>query len=565
MLRAARAADAMLVHIEIRLRRWRRALSRSVWLSRLLRLPVSEGASTRPGLVMIQVDGLSRPQFERALQSGELPFMRRLIRRKHYRVHSHYSGLPSTTPAVQGELFYGVKGAVPAFSFRVHGSGQVVRMYEADAAERVEARLASDPGCEPLLRDGSAYADNYHGGAEEVHFCAAAMGWGAALRSANPFALLAFLLANLYSFLRVGVLVMIELGLAVLDFFRGLGHGQDFFKELKFIPTRAGITILLRELCVIGAKIDISRGLPVIHVNFLGYDEQAHRRGPGSLFAHWTLKGIDDAVARLWRTANRSELRRYEVWVYSDHGQADVRPYAQMTGYTLESAVEATFDKLGTRGLTVRPGDGGGIQTQRIRFLGGGKMQWFFARLGLAGDDPGDEHPVVAALGSVGHVYFPRHLRRQDRTIVARELVNRHRVPAALAVPAPGLVHAFTSEGEYWLPRDRAALLGEAHPFLDAAGEDLVALCEHADAGDLVLLGWHAGVQALSFAEENGAHAGAMPDETHGFALLPGDAPLARAASRVYLRPGDLRAAALSELGRIGMDGNMLDRSASRA
>jgi len=581
----------MVGNIEILLRRWRRAISRSALLSRLLRLPVSEGPATRPGLVMIQIDGLSRPQFERALKSGELPFMRRLLEREHYRLHSHYSGLPSTTPAVQGELFYGVKRAVPAFAFRDHQTGQQVRMYEADTAERVEARLAAQAEREelgePLLKDGSAYSDNYHGGAEEIHFCAASMGWGPALRAANPFVLLAFLIANLYSFLRVGVLVLLELAIAVVDFFRGLRSGQDFIKELKFVPTRAGISILLREFCVIGGKIDISRGLPVIHMNFLGYDEQSHRRGPGSLFAHWTLKGIDDAVARVWRAASRSDLRHYEVWVYSDHGQVAVRPYSAVTGYSLENAVEEAFARLGRHGMEVRPGDGG-EQTQRIRLLGGRKTQKLFARLGIETATPADEsagehaaeHPAVAALGPVGHIYFPRQLPREERAFVARELVEKHRVPAALAVREPGVVRVFTAEGEYWLPDDRAKLLGAAHPFLDAAGEDLVALCEHADAGDLVLLGWRAGMRAITFAEENGAHAGAHPEEIHGFALLPADAPLPGAedgrdqdnggtgrqeqgqgqqqgqgrhdVAPACLRPETLRAAALNELGRAG-------------
>src|SRR4030042_4504544 len=129
----------MLSRIETLFRRLRRNLSRSVWLARLLRLPVSEGSPTRPGLVMIQIDGLSHPQFERALNRGELPFLRRLIRREHYHLHAHYSGLPSTTPPAQAELFYGVKGAVPAFSFRDQESRRIVRMYEPDTAARGEA------------------------------------------------------------------------------------------------------------------------------------------------------------------------------------------------------------------------------------------------------------------------------------------------------------------------------------------------------------------------------------------------------------------------------------------
>jgi endonuclease/exonuclease/phosphatase family metal-dependent hydrolase len=53
----------------------------------------------------------------------------------------------------------------------------------------------------------------------------------------------------------------------------------------------------------------------------------------------------------------------------------------------------------------------------------------------------------------------------------------------------------------------------------------------------------------MSFAVENGAHAGVTPEETNGFALLPADVPLA-AHAQGYLRPSDLREAALRHLGR---------------
>jgi endonuclease/exonuclease/phosphatase family metal-dependent hydrolase len=538
----------MLVSIETLWRRLRRGLSRSVWLSRLLRLPVSEGSPTRPGLVLVQVDGLSQPQLEKALERGELPFLQRLLEREHYAVHAHYSGLPSTTPAVQAELFYGRKGTVPAFSFREHESRQVVRMYETEAATRMEAQHAAEGG-EPLLAGGSAYADNFTGGAAESHFCPSSMGWGPMLRAANPVVVGAFVLANLYSFLRVGALMVMELGLALYDFFRGVNGGQDFVKELKFIPTRVAISILLRELCVIGGKIDISRGLPIIHMNFLGYDEQAHRRGPGSLFAHWTLQGIDDAIARLWRAANRAERRHYEVWIYSDHGQLEVQPYEQLRGYSLETAVEQALEALGAAGHRVRLKDSGGIQTQRVALLGGQQTQRLFSRLGVSLEPEEDLHPVVAALGPVGHIYFPRHLVGTDRAALARELVHAHGVPAVLTVTAPGQVRAYTTDGELELPGERAALLGAEHPFLDAAGEELVTLCEHPDAGELVALGWREGASPLTFAEENGAHAGAAPDETNGFALLPRDAPLP-GSDHGYLRPLDLREATLRHLGR---------------
>jgi len=537
----------MLTRIEVWIRRIRRNLSRSVWLTRLMRLPTSKGAPSRPGLVMIQVDGLSRPELEKALRKGEMPFLQQLLDREHYRVHSHYSGLPSTTPAVQAELFYGMRCAVPSFSFRDPSSGRIVRMYEPGVAAEVEEKLEREGG-EGLLTGGSAYSDNFTGGARESHFCPSSMGWGHSLKRANPVVLIVFLLTNLYSFLRVGALLVVETVLALVDLVRGLVGGYDFVKELKFVPTRVAISILLRELCVIGGKIDINRGLPVIHINLLGYDEQSHRRGPNSLFAHWTLKGIDDAIARLWRATQQAPWRHYEVWVYSDHGQGEMTTYSRLKGYSLEDAVNAALNALDRSLPASQPVSESGDQTQRVRFLGGQRIQRLFS---VERYEPGQKHdrPQVTALGPVGHLYFSWSISAEEQTFLARELANKHDIPVVLAVESPGRLRAYTEIGEFRLPEDAERLFGPDHPFLDELAPDLVRLCEHAYSGDLVILGWRYGIDPVTFAMENGSHASPSPWETHGFAVLPADAPLPD-RPRAYLRPRDLRKAALSHLER---------------
>lgn len=539
----------MIGRIETFLRRVRRMFSRSEWLARLLRLPLSRGTEAAPGLVMIQIDGLSQRELERALERGEMPFMQRLIEREHYRPHRLYAGVPATTAAVQGELFYGVKGAVPGFNFMERASRCLVRMFEPAAAARVERELEAAGG-DPLLRGGSCYADNYTGGAAEPHFCPAAAGWGSALRAANPLAVALLILSNAYSFLRVAVLLLLELALALHDFVRGLIAGQDFFKELKFIPTRVVISILLRELATIGAKMDVARGLPVIHVNFLGYDEQAHRRGPSSLFAHWTLKGIDDAIARIWRAAHRSARRHYDVWVYSDHGQEHTRPYDQAHGRSFAEAVAEVFARHQGEPIRYRSSGQRGVQLQRVRLFGGKRVQRLFAVNNLRQEETDDPTLGVAPLGPVAMIYYERELAAAERAALAHALVEQARAPLVLIKNGSGRARAWSDAGEFALPEDAAEVLGPSHPFLDEAAQDLIALCHHPDAGDFIACGWCAGVQpGYSFAIENGAHGGAGPNETNAFALLPRDIPLP-ANGRDYLRPSDLRHAALQFLGR---------------
>ncbi|WP_213995142.1 endonuclease/exonuclease/phosphatase family protein [Arsukibacterium sp.] len=538
----------MISRVEVWFRWLRRSLSRSHWFTKLLQLPVSEGSGVRSGLIMIQIDGLSQPQLQQALKRGKMPFLQRLLQREHYKLQAHYSGLPATTPAVQAELFYGVKTAVPAFSFRDKQTGEIVRMLQPDTAAKVEQELQQQSEA-ALLQDGSAYSNIYTGGAAESHFCAATMGWGAALRAANPLVLLGLVLSNLYSAVRTIALFFLELGLAIVDFCRGLIKGQDFLSELKFIPARVAVSIVLRELCVIGGKMDIARGLPVVHINLLGYDEQSHRRGPSSLFAHWTLKGIDDSIARLWRAAHRSQWRSYQVWLYSDHGQAKVTPYHQMQGYPLQQAIDLSFEKLTATPRHFQHQVTGSVHTQRARLLGGKKVQRLFTVNNGYDNAAGENEIKVAAQGPVGHIYAGAPLTEADSRLLATELAGEHKVPLVLVVEGPDRLRATTAEGEFYLPADKAAIFGADHPFLDSVSEDILRLCQHPNAGDLVIMGWRKGVKAQSFADENGAHAGATPAETHGFALLPEDVVLPDTPYG-YIRPSDIYHAALQQLGR---------------
>ena len=224
-----------------RLHKLRRWLSRSEWVVRFLGLPRSVAVDSQPGLVMIQIDGLSRREFERVIQRGRMPFLKRLLTIERHQLHTFYSGMPSTTPAVQGELFYGIPCGVPAFSFRESATGNVVWMFDPDAASRVERRLSK--GGSGLLEGGSAYCDIFTGGAREAHFCASSFGWGGLLSAANPLKLAAVLFSHGWSLIRTGALMLIELGLAVIDCARGLIGRRDLWEEILLVPKRVVVVL----------------------------------------------------------------------------------------------------------------------------------------------------------------------------------------------------------------------------------------------------------------------------------------------------------------------------------
>ncbi|WNZ54630.1 alkaline phosphatase family protein [Microbulbifer sp. MKSA007] len=240
-----------------------------------------------------------------------------------------------------------MRQAVPAFGFLVHETQKLGRMYDPEVAALVEKRIKTQHR-DPLLRGGSCYLSLFKAGTKtgEAHFCPADQGWGPALREASPMAIAILIVTNIWSLVRTTALILIELVLSLVDCVRGIIGGQNLLKELMFIPTRVGITILTRELCTMGVKVDITRGLPIIYINLLGYDEQSHRRGPQSAFAHWVLKGIDSAIAKIWKAAHGSERRHYDVWIFSDHGQEQTVAYEEVNGRSLGDALSEALSNL---------------------------------------------------------------------------------------------------------------------------------------------------------------------------------------------------------------------------
>lgn len=515
----------MIGEIGFGIRKIRNWFNRSYWTIRLFRLSKSEGTATTPGLVLIQIDGLSFKQYQRGIREGNLPFLRSLMVRQEYKDYAHYSGMPSNTPAVQGELFYGIKGCVPAFNFVDSQSGETFVMFDPKCAREIENRISKDT--EALLKGGSAYSNIFTGGAEESHYCAAGGGWNRLFKVFNPLTWALIFIFHLNIFIRTIILICLEIVIGIHGFVRGIFSGKKVAIEFQFILARALICVLLRELVIMGGKIDIARGLPIIHLNLLGYDEQAHLRGPSSKFAHWSLRGIDDAVKRVWKEARLAERRDYDIWIYSDHGQEDSIPYAAENGRSIEEAIAAIFGEL----------ESAKNFKKNIRFSHDQRVEHASPKV------------IAVGMGPLVHIYPSAELSPEEKERVVTELLTTAKVPVVLIPKESRQVEARTLKGKFTLPGDAHEILGEGHPFLKEAACDLVALCHHPSAGRIIISGWCQGRKLITFAPENGCHAGYGPEETRGFALLPPDAPL-RLRGRTYLRPLDIREAAFRHLGK---------------
>lgn len=538
----------MFAKIEAFFRRAHRRLSHREWAAGRRPHKGTAASGEAPGLLLIQVDALSRTELERAISRRRMPFVRGLLRRGDARLHSFYPGLPSTTSAVQAELYYGVRAAVPAFNFydrikREHGA-----MSRPDWAKDAEAACAAQ--ARGLLEGGSSWSNIYTGGAgeDESHFCVASIGFGDMWRSGKVSSFFVHILLHPLSTLLLVVLMVLEFGLAVWDVAVGVFRGERLWPELKILLARMFLAIGLREFVTRGAAVDIARGLPVVHVNLIGYDEHAHRRGPDSAFAHWSLLGIDRSIHALYRAAEDSTRRDYSVWIFSDHGQERVRSFDLEREGGIEKMVHEALD------LSQANDPAWKIRSQRRplspRLRSDRATERHIAHWSDAPQlTPGEESTfTVAAMGPLAHVYFARPPDDAQRKALAVRLVKQG-VPGALIKQEDNSVIWVHAGGETAVPAGVSALLPHPEPVRAEIGEDLAALARHTQSGDLVLLGWSPGTSSWSFAPERGAHAGFGPEETRGFVLLPPGIRLPPGAEH-HIRPAAMRTAALHLLER---------------
>ncbi|MBL8013936.1 MAG: endonuclease/exonuclease/phosphatase family protein [Candidatus Omnitrophica bacterium] len=558
----------MIQRIEVFLKRLSRSVSRSYWAIRLLRLSCLKVPAPEPGMVLVQIDGLSHAQFKKSLKNCRVPFMQRLIEKEKYQLHSFYSGLPSNTPAVQAEIFFGIKGIVPSFSFFDRSRRQMVKMFDAAYVEEFEAGVRKE--YQGLLSGGSAYSNIWTGGAKEAHFCWAQLGWSGVFHAAHPLVLPFLFILYIDIFVRMAFLLVLELFIALFECIRGTLKGKIFSEELRFVWLRVLVCVLLRELIVTGACMDIVRGLPIIHLNFLGYDEQAHCRGPGSAYAHWSMKGIDAAIRRLDRVIKQSTYRSYDLWIYSDHGQERTEPYFIKYGRTVEEAVHQLFESKNSIPEQPQPStpDNGTKKFRRanrrlkqdsLLIKTGHHTYRSHARLlklrkitrveppQIMPEDFNGQEVLVTAMGPLGQIYVRRKLNAAETESVARKLVSELGIPLVLVRHEKDKVMAYTPGGDYLLPEQSDLVFGQDHPFLSDIKEDVIRMCWHPNAGEFTIAGWARGGKAISFPLEYGAHAGMTVEETQAFALLPQDAPL-KPQGKEYVRPMDLRNAVLSHM-----------------
>lgn len=306
-------------------------------LRRMARHP-ADARTDRPGVLVVQLDGLSEPLLTWAVKAGNLPNLGRWLRTGSHTMTGWHTGMPATTPASQAGILHGDATQVPAFRWYEKETGRLVVTNRPRDAAEVEKRISTGRG---LLADGGASISNIFSGDAPVSLLTFS---NAGLPGRTARGWLTFV-ASPYGLARALVLSIGEMLKEIQQARRQ--RRRDVYPRVSrngaYVALRAVTNVVLRDLNVSLIAEQMSRGATVIFCDFVDYDEVAHHAGPLRPEAMQTLEGLDRVLGTLHRLAANA-ARRYDIVVLSDHGQSQGATFKQRYGETLDDVVARLMD-----------------------------------------------------------------------------------------------------------------------------------------------------------------------------------------------------------------------------
>ena len=459
------------------------------------------------------------------MQTGNAPFLSRLLDERRHSMDKYLVGAPASTSAFQSGLLYGQVDDVPGYLWYDKRTKKNVRMDRPSDTTVVEQR--HDAGGPGLLAGGTSYTTLFRGGAETPTFNLSRLRPGEANSNFRhwpfPMAAAVQMAVGAKIWARLAMETVPEI-VETLTWAARVGR-LDWEWRLFGLKLLTGIP--LREASVWGTIGDMARGVPIIYTCLVDYDEVAHRRGPRSEQGMRLLKSTDRAVETIFAAAAAFPQMGYDVFVFGDHGMTDTTPFAAIEGCDLPAFLSAA-----------EQGDDATRSHVRLRALGDRllpPMGWAVHQVARTKSHPPAGVEIIDA-GDIAHLYFT-----DDESPLPWEVIERRRPAIVRALRASPAVPFVLARGEqcavvatrnrvYKLrdETDRAALAA-LPAFRGPDAETRIGYLERLigmrSAGDLVLYGNDGPERNIAFSWEFGSHGGIAADETEAFMLHRSEVP----------------------------------------
>jgi hypothetical protein len=469
-----------------------------------------------PGVVFVQVDGLSEYALQFALASGDAPTLHRWLSDASHRRVGWRTEWSSQTGVSQCGILHGSTVDMPAFRWVVKPTGELVVSNHPKSAQLIE-RLHSD-GNGLLAYNGSSYANLFTGDAERAVLTMSVAGRRKENKLGAGYAQYFSRPSNAIRTLNSTIAEVTRERRAARDQIRR-GVEPRVSRNWTYALLRAFTTIISRDVCVNGVLNDMAEGRDAIYIDFLGYDEVSHHSGPLREDTLRVLRDIDRQIARFERAAPFAP-RPYRIVVLSDHGQTQGATFEERYG---ESLSEVVGRLCGAVVDVDNDSDAG--RTESSAWLRSARH-----------DDHelqrSDTEPMVLASGNLGLVYLPIGERR----LTSEEIDEAYPdlVPGLVAHPGVGFVVVQTatagpvvisSSGRRMIDSGEVEGDDPLAPFGPGAVAMVARAAGYTTAGDVMVNSMYDPErdEVAAFEHQVSSHGGLGGPQTHPFVIFPAE------------------------------------------
>ena len=511
------------------------------------RLMVKRAAahSDKPGLVMIQIDGLAHPILAARMRAGSVNTMAGLVRDGSHKLSRWEAILPSMTSGSQAGILHGNNDGIPAFRWYERDRKHLMASSNPADAMMIASRITNGEGL--LSNNGASICNLLNGDATRAYMTTASIkAEGGGIGDSNAF--LSFFFSPT-AYLRSFTLFLGEFikELTQARRTRRSGVKPQMHRGMKYAGMRAASNVLLRDVNTSLIIEEMYRGTNVIYADFTDYDELAHHCGPERVESLQALDGVDSAIATLIK-ATEEAPRPYKFIILSDHGQSLGETFLQRYGISLGDYIRELMGGRATIIQSKTKAEGSAFVNSLLSEITSAKgVGPSVARAALASktdadgivnlDDVEEEPPIpdattiaVVGSGNLGLVWFTGH----DHRLTVEELEELHPglVASVAAHPGVGLLMVkskefgavvFGPKGTRFLDQDKVEgedpteLFGP-HTIMSLKREDAMT-----HAPDLLLLSQYDPElgEVAAFEELIGSHGGLGGPQTEPFILHP--------------------------------------------
>ena len=291
-----------------------------------------------PGVIIVEIDGLSYEVLCEAVERGDMPTVKEMIDSDNYNLRMWETDLSSQTGASQAGILHGNNEGIVAFRWIEKSNGnQMMQCSGITKVPELEHRISDGNGL--LVDNGASRSNLFSGDTDNVIFTFSKILDFKKLYNNAWYSVF----SNPSNFARIIALFFADI---IREIWSQIAHSIKNIRPrinrgITYIPTRAATNVFMREINTSTLIGDMMVGdVDVAYSTYLGYDEIAHHSGVRDNDAWFALREMDKQIKHL-TNANKYCPRDYQFVIQSDHGQTNGATFTQRYGETFENFVKS--------------------------------------------------------------------------------------------------------------------------------------------------------------------------------------------------------------------------------